>query len=59
MEDKMKKYIAPGITVKRVIVWLVVLLPVAVFAPGLLILLIMLSAVDIVIRVRRAKREEG
>ena len=59
MEDKMKKYIAPGITVKRVIVWLVVLLPVAVFAPGLLILLIMLAAVDIVIRVRRAKREEG
>ena len=59
MEDKMKKYIAPGITVKRVIVWLVVLLPVAVFAPGLLILLIMLATVDIVIRVRRAKREEG
>ena len=59
MEDKMKKYIAPGITVKRVIVWLVVLLPVAVFAPGLLILLIMLATVDIIVRVRRAKREEG
>ena len=59
MEDKMRKYIAPGITVKRVIVWLVVLLPVAVFAPGLLILLIMLAAVDIIIRVRRTKREEG
>ena len=55
----MKKYIAPGITVKRVIVWLVVLLPVAVFAPGLLILLIMLATVDIFVRVRRAKREEG
>ena len=55
----MKKYIAPGITVKRVIVWLVVLLPVAVFAPGFLSLLIVLAAVDIIIRVRRAKREEG
>jgi len=55
----MKKYIAPGITVKRIVIWLVVLLIVAFSVSNLLSLLIVLAAVDIIVRVRRAKREEG